>query len=194
MNITRQIGLLVLASLLQVCSGQAAAPALQLQSGGPVAGERLIDAIIMVESQGNPRCVGSAGERGLMQIRRETWRSVTREMFGHPLPFQQAFDPKLNRRVGRAYLARLQEDIAPYRARWHADERSLLIAAYNVGPTSLAQRGFNLRRLPPSARDYVVRVRNLHDVLLGELSAAQQRRATDQAALQTAGPLRIATL
>ena len=70
--------------------------------------ERLVDAIIAVESQGDPRCVGRAGERGLMQIKRETWREMTRELFGRALSFQQAFDPAINRRVGRAYLARLE--------------------------------------------------------------------------------------
>ena len=126
-------------------------------------GERLVDAIIQVESQGNPQCIGSAGERGLMQIRLPTWRETTREIFGHPQPFQKAFDPALNRRVGRAYLARLQTQITQHRAKWQADERALLIAAYNAGPTLLAQKNFDLKRMPASTRDYVERVINLHD-------------------------------
>ena len=167
---------------------------LKLQLSARDIGERLIDAIIMVESQGNPQCIGSAGERGLMQIKRETWRAITRELFGRPLPFQQAFDPALNRRVGRAYLARLQEQIAQYREQWQADERSLLIAAYNAGPTCLSQRGFSLKRMPESTRDYVERVRNLHDVMMEESKPVQQRRTTDQASLRTTQPLRVATM
>lgn len=189
-------------SLLQVCSAQntgvssriPAAPILKLQPSAREIGERLIDAIIMVESQGDPQRVGGAGERGLMQIKRETWRSITRELFGRPLPFQQAFDPNLNRRVGRAYLARLQEYIAQYRGHWQADERSLLIAAYNAGPTCVTQRGFNLKRLPGSTRDYVERVRNLHDVMLEELPTTHRLQTTDQATLRTTLPLHVATL
>jgi soluble lytic murein transglycosylase-like protein len=144
-------------------------------------GERLVDAIIQVESQGDPQCVGRMGERGLMQIRAATWRAVTREIFGRPQPFQKAFDPALNRRVGRAYLAQLQEYIAQHRARWQADELSLLIAAYNAGPTCLRQKGFSLKRLPESTRDYVERVRNLHAALL--ITRTAQVRSSSQTSL-----------
>ena len=147
-------------------------------------GDRLVDAIIQVESQGNPQCVGSTGERGLMQIRLTTWRETTRELFGRPLPFNQAFDPELNRRVGRAYLAHLQEHIAEHREHWRSDERSLLIAAYNAGPTCLRQKGFNLQRMPESTRDYVERVQNLHDAYLSTRTAQlRQQLATQVAAM-----------
>ena len=46
--------------------------------------EQLVEAIIQVESQGDPQRVGSMGERGLMQIRLATWREMTRGIYGRP--------------------------------------------------------------------------------------------------------------
>lgn len=139
--------------------------------------ECLIDAIIAVESQGNPRRVGSAGERGLMQLKRETWRETTRRLFGHALPFEQAFDPVLNRRVGRAYLAHLHARLRAQQEKWNADERALLVAAYNAGPTRLAARRFSLDHLHESTQDYVERVTALHDQYLALAERALSRNA-----------------
>ncbi|MCX7008449.1 MAG: lytic transglycosylase domain-containing protein [Kiritimatiellaeota bacterium] len=140
-----------------------------------VAGEKLVDAIILVESHGDAKRIGRLGERGLMQIRLATWRETTREIFGLPQPFQQAFDPALNRRVGRAYLAHLQTQIEQHRADWQSDERSLLIAAYNAGPTLLAQKRYALDQMPAATRDYVERVINLHEAMLAELIRTEQQ-------------------
>jgi hypothetical protein len=164
------------------------------QISARAAGEKLVDAIILVESQGRADRVGSLGERGLMQIRLATWREVSRKVFGRPLPFAKAFDGTLNRRVGSAYLAQLQTQIGQHRTEWQADERSLLIAAYNAGPTLLAQKNFDLKKVPASTRDYVERVTNLHDAMLAELArAAQQRQLLQQIAQRYSSP-RVASL
>lgn len=134
---------------------------------------RLVDAIIQIESNGNARKVGRHGERGLMQIKAETWRDMTIRLFGRPLPFDRAFEPGLNRRVGVAYLAFLQESILPRQAEWKTDERALLLAAYNAGPGRLRRSGFDLARMPVQTQDYVERASALHDVYLGDLAAAQ---------------------
>lgn len=128
----------------------------------------LVNAIIQVESGGDPAKVGSLGERGLMQIRAGTWRDMTKRMFGSPRPFDEAFDPELNRRVGTAYLAWLQKQIQARRKNWHADERSLLLAAYNAGPTRLKQSGFRLSHMPRQTQDYVERAGALHDQATGD--------------------------
>ena len=133
---------------------------------------RLMDAIIQIESQGDARMVGRHGERGLMQIKAGTWRDMTTRLFGRPLPFDRAFEPDLNRRVGVAYLAFLQESILPRQAEWKSDERALLLAAYNAGPGRLRRSGFDLDRMPAQTQDYVERASALHDVYLGELAAA----------------------
>lgn len=125
--------------------------------------ELLVDSIILVESGGDPHAVGSHGERGLMQIRSGTWTDTTRSLFGSALPYRQAFDPALNRRVGKAYLAVLQNHLLASREQWQADERSLLLACYNAGPGRVAEANYRLDRLPASTRDYIRRVSALHD-------------------------------
>lgn len=136
---------------------------------------RLVDAIIQIESNGNPRKIGRHGERGLMQIKAGTWRDMTTRLFGKPRPFDQAFDPALNRRVGTAYLAFLQERILPRQSEWQADERTLLLAAYNAGPGRLRQAGFSLAGMPRQTRDYVARASALHDAFLSDMAAAVRR-------------------
>ena len=142
---------------------------------------RLVDAIIQIESNGNPRKVGRHGERGLMQIREGTWRDMTVRLFGAPLPFDRAFEPALNRRVGTAYLAYLQESLLARQAEWKSDERALLLAAYNAGPGRLRAAGYDLRRMPAQTRDYVGRAGALHDASGQAFAAAA--RATGPAAL-----------
>ena len=153
-----------------------AAPAPAVAAEAPLEAEqnaaRLVDAIIQIESQGDARMVGRHGERGLMQIKAGTWRDMTTRLFGRPLPFDRAFEPDLNRRVGVAYLAFLQESILPRQAEWKSDERALLLAAYNAGPGRLRRSGFDLDRMPAQTQDYVERASALHDVYLGELAAA----------------------
>lgn len=136
----------------------------------------LVDAIIQIESNGDPRKVGRHGERGLMQIKAGTWRDTTTRLFGKPLPFDRAFDPDLNRRVGTAYLAFLQERILPRQTEWQADERSLLLAAYNAGPGRLFKSRFDLDRMPSQTQDYVERAGALHDSYLDEMAASVRLR------------------
>lgn len=128
--------------------------------------EFLIDAIVQVESGGKTRCVGQAGERGLMQIKAGTWKEVTRRLFGRAVTFDRAFDPETNRRVGRRYLADVHTFLLGRRGQWRSDERSLLLACYNAGPSRALKSGFDLRRMPAQTRDYVARVTALHDVYL----------------------------
>lgn len=128
----------------------------------------LVDSIVQIESSGNPRTVGSKGERGLMQIKELTWRETTRRIFGRSASFKRAFDPALNRKVGTAYLGELHAFLHANRENWQADERSLLLACYNAGPTRVAKARFRLDRLPASTRDYVQRATALHDVFLEE--------------------------
>ena len=157
-----------------------AAPAPAVAAEAPLDAEqnaaRLVDAIIQIESQGDARMVGRHGERGLMQIKAGTWRDMTTRLFGKPCPFDQAFDPALNRRVGIAYLAFLQESILPRQAEWQSDERSLLLAAYNAGPGRLRRSGFDLDRMPIQTQDYVDRAGALHDAYLGDVAAVLRAR------------------
>ncbi len=128
----------------------------------------LVNAIIELESQGNPAMVGGAGERGLMQLMPGTWSDMSRRIFGEPLSFDQAFNPDLNRKVGTAYLDYLQEFLYRNQASWHSDLRSLLLASYNYGPNAVAQAGFDAGKCPEVVRCYVNRGAALHDTMLEE--------------------------
>lgn len=130
----------------------------------------LIEAIITVESLGNPRAVGTQGERGLMQIMSGTWDDTTAKMFGHPLSFDRAFDPVMNQRVGRVYLNYLQTYLEKNRGVWGAGERDLLLACYNAGPQKVRRADFQLYGLPSQTREYIQRVSALHDELLKEFA------------------------
>lgn len=65
--------------------------------------DRLQVKIIRAESSGNPFAIGPDGERGLMQITKDTWRRYTR------VPWRYAFDPTLNVEVGRKILDRINK-------------------------------------------------------------------------------------
>ena len=101
-----------------------------------------------------------------MQIKHATWKQVTRSLFGHTLPFDQAFDPEVNRRVGKAYLAKLHIFLKVNKGRWRSDERSLLLACYNAGPARVTEAGFYTEDLPSSTRSYVERATAMHEYYL----------------------------
>lgn len=139
------------------------------------ASELLVEAIVQIESQGNPTMVGSVGERGLMQIREGTWKQVTTEHMGTAIPFDRAFEPELNKEVGRYYLGDLQRFLYANREHWQSDLRSLLLACYNAGPDRVRRSGFNLRKLPASVQSYAQRGSALHDFYLSEDAAVLQK-------------------
>ncbi len=148
----------------------------------------LVESVTQVESAGNPRMVGGHGERGLMQIKAETWSDTTRKLFGNRVPFSRAFEGKLNQQVGSAYLDHLQTFLSRHQRLWRADERSLLLACYNAGPERVRRAGFDLRRLPAHTQDYVKRASALHDALLADHHVDPSRvRLALAASLKAAG-------
>ncbi|MBU1693214.1 MAG: lytic transglycosylase domain-containing protein [Verrucomicrobia bacterium] len=176
------LGALLLLGQMAMASRQNKAPGRELQSAhqtesghtpgvNPRQGgsdDCLVEAVIQVESGGKARKVGRAGERGLMQIKADTWREVTKRLYGRPIPFDRAFEPELNRIVGRAYLQELREFLLRKNAQWQTDERSLLLACYNAGPTRVQESGFKPTRWPAATRDYVQRVVALHEFYVAE--------------------------
>ena len=66
--------------------------------------DRIVEAIIAVESSSNRKAVGKAGERGLLQIKYQTWRFVCKNLLGKDIPWSWAFNEEYNRMVGTAYL------------------------------------------------------------------------------------------
>ncbi len=132
-----------------------------------------VDALVQVESRGDPTCVGKAGERGLMQIKEATWRDTTDAIFTDPVSFDRAFDAGLNRKVGIAYLIYLRGFLLERRDHWDGDLRNLLAASYNAGPGAVEEAGFDIGRLRESTQDYVDRVITLHDFYRSEQAARE---------------------
>lgn len=96
-------------------------------------------AISQVESGGDPNAEGEDGERGLMQIKPDTWDFVNKKWFGGQYPFEKhAFDPIVNKGIGTRYLRYLYE-------RNNGDLQAAF-AQYNAGKNKedYAQRVMNL--------------------------------------------------
>ncbi len=105
--------------------------------------ERLIWAVIRVESGFDPRAVSPKGARGLMQLMPET---------AALLGVRDIFNPRENIHGGARHLRGMMD-------RFHYD-LPLAIAAYNAGERPVA----TFRGIPPypETRDYVARVLRLY--------------------------------
>lgn len=122
----------------------------------------LVAAIIEVESGGNPRSVGKAGERGLMQIKEQTWYDTCRRLYGRPISFDHAFDPVLNVIVGTSYLVYLEELV---KRNFSCDQRTamfLATAAYNCGPSFLLEKTRGIPYPPERAVAYANKVLSIY--------------------------------
>jgi soluble lytic murein transglycosylase-like protein len=109
--------------------------------------ERLIRAVIRVESGFDHRAVSRKGARGLMQLMPET---------AAMLGVRNAFDPRQNIEGGTRHLRALME-------RFRYDLR-LAVAAYNAGEKAVVVS----RGIPPypETRDYVTRVLRFYDATI----------------------------
>lgn len=128
--------------------------------------ELLIEAMILVESGGNPASIGRAGERGLLQLKSDSWEMATRKVFGRPVSFERAFEPELNRAVAKAFLGIIQEELHLGHSFWKADERTLILGAYNAGTARTVESGYDISGLPETTRQYISLVEALHDQLV----------------------------
>ena len=104
--------------------------------------EPWIDAVIVVESAGNPRAVSPAGAMGLMQVMPGTWAAL-RQLHGLG---DDPFDARDNILAGTAYLRAMLDRYG---------NTGAMLAAYNAGPgryDAYLQTG---RLLPAETRAYV---------------------------------------
>ena len=140
--------------------------------------ERLIWAVIRVESGFDPRAVSPKGARGLMQLMPET---------AAILGVRDIFNPRENIHGGARHLRGMMD-------RFHYD-LPMAIAAYNAGERPVA----TFRGIPPypETRDYVARVLRLYGAPLAwELqgSGIQQFVGRDGSVTYTnVAPRRFAT-
>ena len=94
----------------------------------------LMKAVVWQESRFDPRKIGSAGERGLMQVSERAAREWARETQVANFHSEDLLDPKTNLEAGAWYLHRAMEH-------WNhqSDPTPFALAEYNAG-ASRAQR------------------------------------------------------
>jgi soluble lytic murein transglycosylase-like protein len=128
---------------------------------------RLVEALVTVESGGNPRAVSRKGAQGLMQLMPQ--RSAE-------LGVRNAFDPEQNVDGGVRHLRDLLE-------RFGGDV-ALALAAYNAGEEAVR----SYRGVPPYAetQEYVRRIRALYDGVEGPGRASAASQAPQQIYRQVA--------
>src|SRR5437660_109684 len=94
----------------------------------------LVKAVIWRESRFDPRKIGTAGERGLMQVSEVAANDWARQNHVDNFRVEELFEPKTNLEVGAWYLQRAFQH-------WQgqADPTPFALAEYNAGATR-AQR------------------------------------------------------
>lgn len=106
--------------------------------------ERVLRAVISVESAGMPGITSPAGAMGLMQLMPETWATMrTRYRLG-----SDPYAPADNILAGAAFLRELID-------RYGASD---FLAAYNAGPARLEDHRLRGRALPGETRRYVAQL------------------------------------
>lgn len=103
-----------------------------------------IDALIRVESGGDPRAVSPAGALGLMQVMPATWAGE-REHYGLG---RDPFDPHDNIIAGTAFLAEMRDRYGV----------GGMLAAYNAGPRRYEDYRLRGRPLPSETVAYVAQL------------------------------------
>lgn len=104
--------------------------------------ESWIRAVIMTESNGDPKAVSPKGAMGLMQLMPETWAELRDQ---HDLG-ADPFDARMNILAGTAYLKAMQ----------HRFGYPALFAAYNAGPGRYEEHLRTGKLLPAETSTYVV--------------------------------------
>jgi len=123
---------------------------------------RLVKAVMIAESRGNPNAVSRNGAQGLMQIMPGTARSLALK---HP------FDPSENIEAGAIYLKRLHKRFT--------GNTELILAAYNAGPRKVTESNMTVPRINETLR-YIERVKQCYDNL--KVPAETCRREEDNKA------------
>jgi soluble lytic murein transglycosylase len=85
----------------------------------------LVGALIMAESDWNPRAFSRVGARGLMQLMPDTGRRVAKQLGVEVSSDDQLFNPGLNLKLGVTYLGEL--------SRGFQGQLPLVLASYNAG-------------------------------------------------------------
>ncbi len=109
--------------------------------------DAFLEAISIVETNGNPRAIGSLGERGLYQFTRATWRQHTKRSH------YEAHDPSYSKIIARKHYDWLYANLSD---RGFPPSPYWLAVAWNSGLKRTTSG-----RFPSVSRKYAERVTNL---------------------------------
>jgi hypothetical protein len=130
--------------------------ALLISAGSALAAvpERWIDLVGWVESRNDPKAVGDGSRaRGEMQFWKATWDDCTRQRKARGLPtwgFSYAHDRAVARLYARSWLDHIDERLT--KATGRKPSLGEIYAAYNLGLSGYARRGYRLSECPASTR------------------------------------------
>ncbi len=102
---------------------------------------RLVKAVMIVESNGNPQAISPKGAQGLMQIMPDTAQF---------LDLRNPFDPGENIQAGTRYLKLLYE--------FFKGDLELTLAAYNAGPQTVIKNKWSVPRIAETI-NYIKKVK-----------------------------------
>ena len=118
-----------------------------------------VDAIIRVESAGNPAAVGRLGERGLCQFFPAAWADTSRWRRAHGLPvypYSLAHDLEAGYTYATSWLTLNEDRLRAALGRQPTIGE--LYAAHQLGFTGFRAKGFDLSRCPTITRVVAARL------------------------------------
>lgn len=118
-----------------------------------------VDAIIRVESAGNPQAVGRLGERGLCQFFPAAWADTSRWRRAHGLPvypYSLAHDLEAGYTYATSWLSLNEDRLRAALGR--SPTIGELYAVHQLGFTGFRAKGFDLSRCPTITRVVAARL------------------------------------
>ena len=130
--------------------------ALLISAGSALAAvpDKWVDLVGWVESRNDPTAVGDGSRaRGEMQFWKATWDDCSRQRKAKGLPtwgFSYAHDRAVARLYARSWLDHIDERLT--KALRRKPSLGEIYAAYNLGLSGFARRGYRLSECPASTR------------------------------------------
>ena len=119
-----------------------------------------VEAVIQVESSGNPKAIGRLGERGLLQFFPAAWADTTLWRARHGLPTYKygtwSTDAGVGREYATSWLTYLEDRLTTALGR--KPTIGEVYAAHQLGFAGFKSKGFDLRRCPAITRIVVARI------------------------------------
>jgi len=124
-----------------------------------------IDAIIKVESKGNPKALGKNGDRGLMQITPIVLKEWNQKHPKEQYTLSDLFAPEINTKIGTWYLTEIDEYCSRNHPSWSktpiSEKRKIIIAGYNGGKARLKSKKWKIEKMPKITRTHLEKLQEV---------------------------------